>query len=401
MVQKGFDQTRVLNLVVNFRQKGRSIVEYKREGDKLNAECPEKFRDVLGHQFIAGLDDKRKVDLVQVYLGAQRSAVSYMDARQAVEKAYQRFGEPSPFDDLRSQPSSPSPTLVQSELVALLQALRFPPPAPLQDDPPYRPNYGNANMQAQNQNARPTSYRGIHCHNCREEGPYSTSCTRPIVSGAQRNFNRWAVEEFQEDPRQYPQIPGMVSGLPPAQSGLAVVASAGVGRQEHGSQRINNIGMANVVILKRPVVKESHESAPAKVSSPQDFCPNSQLIKPAVSSIEHSLAQPASRNLEWSNDQIRPPPLSPPLPKYNDIKGSVIVADRDEIGGVVPPSEEKQMQLDKEDDRVYDTPDPNIYQKEAPFPLQPQQVDKSQDDSFQPDPFHETPVPLQVWQSLD
>ena len=203
MVQKGFDQTRFLNLVVNFRQKGRSIVEYTREGDKLNAECPEKFRDVSGHQFIAGLDDKRKVDLVQVYLGAQRSAVSYMDARQAVEKAYQRFGEPSPFDNLRSQPSSPSPTLVQSELVALLQALRDPPPAPLQADPPYRPNYGNANMRAQNQNARPTFYRGIHCHNCREEGHYSTSCTRPIVSGAQRNFNRWAVEEFQEDPRQY------------------------------------------------------------------------------------------------------------------------------------------------------------------------------------------------------
>lgn len=139
----------------------------------------------------------------------------------------------------------------------------------------------------------------------------------------------------------------MVSGLPPAQSALAVVASAGMGRQEHGSQRINNIGMANVVILKRPVVKESHESAPAKVSSPQDFCPTSQLIKPAVSSIEHSLAQPASRNLERSNDQIRPSPLSPPLPEYNDIKGSAIVADRDEMGGVVPPSEEKQMQLIK------------------------------------------------------
>ena len=98
VAQKGFDQTRFLNLVVNFRQKGRSIVDYTREGDKLNAECPEKFRDVLGHQFIAGLDDKRKIDLVQVYLGAQKSTVSYMDARQAVEKASQHFGELSPVE---------------------------------------------------------------------------------------------------------------------------------------------------------------------------------------------------------------------------------------------------------------------------------------------------------------
>ena len=43
VAQKELDQTRFLNLVVNFRQKGRSIVEYTREGDKLNAECPEKL----------------------------------------------------------------------------------------------------------------------------------------------------------------------------------------------------------------------------------------------------------------------------------------------------------------------------------------------------------------------
>lgn len=67
-------------------------MEYTREGDRLNAECPEKFRDVLGHQFIAGLDDKGKVDLVQVYLGADKTTVTYTDAKQAVGKAYQRFG---------------------------------------------------------------------------------------------------------------------------------------------------------------------------------------------------------------------------------------------------------------------------------------------------------------------
>ena len=96
--RKEVDQTRFLNLVFNFRQRGRSIVEYTREGDHLNAECPEKFRDVLGHQFIAGLDDKGKVDLVQVYLGADKTTVTYAEVKQAVGKAYQRFGEPSPLD---------------------------------------------------------------------------------------------------------------------------------------------------------------------------------------------------------------------------------------------------------------------------------------------------------------
>lgn len=137
VVQKEADQTRFLNLVFNFKRRGRSIVEYTREGDQLNAKCAEKFRDVLGHQFIAWLDNKGKIDLVQVYLGAKKITVSYADAKQAVEKAYQRFGEPSPSDNLRSQPSSRPPTPLQSELVALLQALRIPPPAPLQVNPSY------------------------------------------------------------------------------------------------------------------------------------------------------------------------------------------------------------------------------------------------------------------------
>lgn len=47
--RKELNQTHFLNLLFNFRQRGRSIVEYTREGDQLNAERPEKFCDVLGH----------------------------------------------------------------------------------------------------------------------------------------------------------------------------------------------------------------------------------------------------------------------------------------------------------------------------------------------------------------
>ena len=124
--RKEIDQTRFLNLVFNLRQQGCSIVEYTRERDQLNAEGPEKFRDVLGHQFTAGLDDSWKVDLVQVYLVAKKSTVSYSEAKPAVEKFYQRFGEPSSFDNLNDQPFSPFPTpALQSEIVALLQSLRI------------------------------------------------------------------------------------------------------------------------------------------------------------------------------------------------------------------------------------------------------------------------------------
>lgn len=114
------NHTRFLDLIFNFKQRGQSIVEYTRERDRLNAKCSKKFQDVLGHQFIAELDDKGKINLVQVYLGADKSTVNYTEAKQVVEKAYQRFGEPNPFNNLHSHPSSPLPIPVQSELVALL-----------------------------------------------------------------------------------------------------------------------------------------------------------------------------------------------------------------------------------------------------------------------------------------
>ena len=155
--KKEVDQTRFLNLVFNFRQRGRSIVDYTREGDQLNAECPEKFCNLLGHQFIAGLDDKGKIGLVQVYLGADKSKVTYTEAKQAVSKTYQRYGKPSPLDQLNDQPVSPPPTpTVQSELVALLQGLRITQALLARDNISYRQNY-----PARDQSSRSSFYRGI------------------------------------------------------------------------------------------------------------------------------------------------------------------------------------------------------------------------------------------------
>ena len=302
-------------------------------------------------------------------------------------------------------------TPVQSELVAFLQALRIPPPAPLQDSPPDRFDYSNANMR--DQNGRLTFYRGIHCHNCWEEGHYSTSCTKPVVSGAQCEANRRAIDELQGGPRQYTRGPGVVPSLPPPQSALAVLASAGVGRQEQGSQRMNNIGMANVVILKRPTVKETgndfqhhhkysiaaltqnHRLAPAKLSEPKVLQPTLQVTTPVTRIADRPLAQQVSRNLERLNEKItRPPSLFPPLSEDDDEMGDSATARGDSYGlrGALYPGQDQHIQFEKQDDGAHDQP--------LSLP-RPQQIDKVQDDRFQTEPFLETPVPLPISQCLD
>lgn len=50
----------------------------------------------------------------------------------------------------------------------------------------------------------------------------------------------------------------MVPGLLPPQTVLAIVTSDGVER-EQGSQKMNNIRMANVIILKRPTKEKAED----------------------------------------------------------------------------------------------------------------------------------------------
>lgn len=122
-----------------------------RKRDQLNTECPENFCNILNHPFIVELNDKKKVNLVQVYLGVQKSFISYIYVKKAVEKAYQRFRKLKLFDNLHNQLFSPLLTSVQSELVALFQVLKILLPIFLQDNLPHHFNYSSANIQDQNQ----------------------------------------------------------------------------------------------------------------------------------------------------------------------------------------------------------------------------------------------------------
>lgn len=87
------------------------------------------------------------------------------------------------------------------------------------------------------------------------EGHYSTSCTRPVVSRAQRKANRRAFDELQGSPRQYSTGPGPGSSVPSAQVASAAIVSNGGERQEQGGRRMNN-----VVIVKRPTIEEAEDN---------------------------------------------------------------------------------------------------------------------------------------------
>ena len=71
-----------------------------------------------------GLDNKRKVNLVKIYLGANKSIIIFTEAKQAVSKVYIWFGKPSLLNQLHSPPFSPLSILVQSELIVLYKPLR-------------------------------------------------------------------------------------------------------------------------------------------------------------------------------------------------------------------------------------------------------------------------------------
>ena len=238
-------------------------------------------------------------------------------------------------------------------------------------------------------------------------------------------------------PRQYPRGPGPMSGLPPAQAALALVASGGVERQDQGGRRMNNIGGANVVILKRPTVEEadnnlenhtypitaatqSQNLARTKISGLKIFQPTSQVTRPATRNTERPLAQQASRNLEQLDGRTAwSPSRSPPLTEVDDIEDStIVIGGRYGMSGALPPSQEKRVQFEEEDDGVYDIPEPRHYQKETLPPTRPQEAAKNQDnwsatketipikmaegkEHFQVGSFLETPVTLPIWQRLD
>lgn len=102
----------------------------------------------MGYQFITSLDNKKKVNLVQVYLRADKSTIIYIEAKKIVGKMYQQFNKPSFLNQFYNQLVFSSFILVKSKLVVFLQALKILQSAiPPKNNIKYGPNHFNANYR--------------------------------------------------------------------------------------------------------------------------------------------------------------------------------------------------------------------------------------------------------------
>ena len=115
------DLNRYFNLVYNLKQRGRNIVTYVDEAEKLYKACPANLMAFLPHQFVAGLDNESKINIVQLYLNG-KEPITFPEAKKAVVKSYQQIGQPSPFDAY-DEPANPvQSTALQAEVNAGLLA---------------------------------------------------------------------------------------------------------------------------------------------------------------------------------------------------------------------------------------------------------------------------------------
>ena len=75
------------NLVYNLKQRGRNIVTYIDKTEKLYKACPANLMFFLSHQFVARLDNKSKIDMVQLYLNG-KEPITFSETKEAIMKSY-------------------------------------------------------------------------------------------------------------------------------------------------------------------------------------------------------------------------------------------------------------------------------------------------------------------------
>lgn len=85
------------NLVYNLKQRGRNIITYVDQAEKLYKACLANLMVFLPHQFMARFDDELKIDMIQLYLNG-KEPITFPEAKEAVVKSYQQIGQPNPFD---------------------------------------------------------------------------------------------------------------------------------------------------------------------------------------------------------------------------------------------------------------------------------------------------------------
>ena len=94
---------------------------YLQECEKLSRVTPSALASTMNNRMIAGLEDKTRVDFVQVYL-ANITRPTFEQVREAIKKAHTRIGEPNPFE-IWDLVDKVSPAATQNEINVKLLSL--------------------------------------------------------------------------------------------------------------------------------------------------------------------------------------------------------------------------------------------------------------------------------------
>lgn len=142
------------DLMYNLKQGDKDIVAYTAEAEQIHKQCPSNLQEYLGRQFVAGLADKSKFDMVHILLDDDES-FTFLEAKAAVVRAYRRIGQPNPFGGsakIAKHTPPPPPEVTQAQvnakMLSLIEAMeaktkaqdiqqRMEQPSP--QPPPYRP----------------------------------------------------------------------------------------------------------------------------------------------------------------------------------------------------------------------------------------------------------------------
>ena len=237
------DPNKYFNLIYNLKQGRKNIAQYVAEAEELYFSCPEKLKEYMGSQFVAGIADEAKLDMVQLYL-QNEEVITFPLAKAAVVRAFSRIGRASPFDTLATNSTSQSEVSqneVNKELLNFFKSLQTAPklqptvPPLIQQTVPSQQTTGYPKPpQYQGGNTQSSTYRpprqipDVVCHNCLEPGHFSSNCQEPQVGFKQKSINRAKVEEMMDQKSKteppaaakaatiqfYPEVSPKAQGLP-------------------------------------------------------------------------------------------------------------------------------------------------------------------------------------------
>ena len=205
------DPNQYFNLVYNLKQRGRNIVTYVDKAEKLYKAYPANLMAFLPYQFVAGLDNKSKINMVQLYLNGKKP-ITFPKTKEAVMKSYQQIRQPSLFDTYNKPESPAQSTALQTKVNADLlvffnelkiqnQSQKLKPVSQYHAPPLTKANPSlllvtNQNFLPPGQEINEAFHKRIWYHNCIEESHYLTSCPRLKVSYKQRELNKAQIKKL-------------------------------------------------------------------------------------------------------------------------------------------------------------------------------------------------------------